>query len=310
MAFFKKHARFLIVLVVLLALLYFVGNELADSNKRLAAARANADRLLKQNYTALFKDSRDFGGAPATVQGRKIQDKTQNLQQVEAGRNALLAFETDPAFTVAALPQGSKDDDLVAYYARKLLDMQREFAYLRYFIPDVHSPDAFGFKAATGDGTKPPAGAQVPDMLRKLDIVRAVAGSVGRSGVARLNKLAFRELANELSARSLPVQPSAEGEAPYLRGQGLEIDVSANEDALYNLLNDLQRPMKGELRTRYLSVERFKLEKPDLLDPADDLVKATITVAAWQVNETSSYPVDRNAPEQQQSSTRAPRAFR
>lgn len=305
MKFLKTHGRFLIVLVVLLVLLYLAAGELSESRKLLESSRTKARTLLTQNYNQLFKDAKQFSGDPATVQGRRIQDATQVIQQVESQRNAMLAFETDPAFTLAAMPPGAGDDgDKITFYRAKVLQLQRELAYRRYFVPDAYAKGAFGF-----DETRVTA-PEVPELLRRLDIVRTVVGSAGRTGVARVNRLAFREVAGELAARGLPVNPVAEGEPPYLRGQGLEIEVQASEEALYNLLVDLQRPMKDASRTRYLSVERFKFEKPDLLNPADDLIKGTLTVVAWQVNEASSYPVDKSAPEQQQTGIRGPRSFR
>lgn len=301
MDFLKKHARFLVVLVVLLVLLWFANSELADSSRRVDAARAKAKGLLTQNYGALFKDARLYNGEPAVVEGRKIQDRTQNLQQIEKGRNVMLAFETDPAFTVA--PDAS-DDDKVQAFRTKILEMQRELAFKRYFVPDAREDGAFGFK------TDKATGAQVPEFLRKLDIVRTVSLAVGRNNVARLNKLAFKPLDKDLDARRVPTVASAAGEEPYFATDGLEFEVQGTEQAIYNLMLDLQRPMKGDSRQRFLAVERFKLEKPDLLEPTDNLVTATLTIAAYRVNEASSYPVDKTAPEQPQGGTSRPRTFR
>lgn len=306
MKFLKKHARFLAVMIVLAVLLYFAGGQLADYGARVDAARARAKTLLTTNYGLLFGDVKKFNGEPATTQGRKVQDRTQVLQQLEAGRNEMLAFVTDPEYTVAAMPAGAGEDDQVSFYRSRVEALQRELALRTYFVPGVSAPGAFGFDATR---SAIPA-ADIPEYLRKLDIVRTVAGSAGRTGVARLDRLKFVESASELSARGVPVLPAAEGEQPYLKGQGLEIDVRAGEEALYNFLAELQRPIKGQLRGRYISVEKFRLEKPDLLDPADDLIQASMTVVIWQVNEQSSYPRDRSAPEQQQTSARAPRHFR
>ncbi|MBK9974531.1 MAG: hypothetical protein IPP14_07135 [Planctomycetes bacterium] len=301
MDFLKKHARFLIVLVVLLVLLWFANSELADSSRRVDAARTKARSLLVQNYGALFKDAKLYNGEPAVVEGRKIQDSTQNLQQIEKGRNVMLAFETDPAFTVAP---DAGDDDKVQTFRTKILELQRELAFKRYFVPDAREDGAFGFKA---DKT---TGAQVPEFLRKLDIVRTVSLAVGRNNVARLNKLTFKPLDKDLDARRVPTVASAVGEEPYFATDGLEFEVQGTEQAIYNLMLDLQRPMKGDSRQRYLSVERFKLEKPDLLEPTDNLVTATLTIAAYRVNEASSYPVDKSAPEQPQGGSSRPRTFR
>jgi len=306
MQFVKTHARFLIVLVVLCVLLLVANGELKDHARRLDASRSAARKLLSDNYGALFRDARQFGGEPATVQGRKIQDRTQMMQQVEAGRIEMLAFETDPFYSLAGLPENAREDDHVFVYRSRVSSLQNKLRHQRYYMPGVDERNALGFDA-TREGV---AAADVPDNLRKLDIVNTVADCVSRSGVARLERLNFREVTSELSARGVAVQPMTEGEPPYLAGQGLEIEVRASERALYNLLADLQRPVKGALRARCLSVERFDFAKPDLLDPADDLIHAKLTVVAWQVNEQSSYPQDRSGPEQTQTSTRAPRSFR
>lgn len=314
MDFLKKHARFLIVMVVLMVLLYFANSELADSSRRIETARNSAKSLLTQNYTALFKDAKAYGGEPAVVEGRKIQDRTQNLQQIEAGRNAVMTFETDPVYTLAALPEGAGDDDKVQYYRNKAAELQRELAFKRYF--QAKGDTALGFKA---NDDKTITAATVPSMLRKLDIVRTVAYSVERSGVPWLNNLAFRTAGREvIAARKVPATDAAmdpskvakDGEAAYFEVDCLEISVQASEEALYNFLVDLQRPMKGDSRTRYLAVEKFKFEKPDLLDPADNLITATILVVAYRVNPDSPYPVDRSATGPQQPRVGAPRSFR
>ncbi|MBX3475708.1 MAG: hypothetical protein KF754_15160 [Planctomycetes bacterium] len=304
MDFLKKHARFLVVLVVLAVLLFFANRELADSSRRVEAARGSTASLLKANYSALFKDAKAYNGEPAVVEGRKIQDRTQNLQQVESARNQMLTFETDPQYTLASLGADAGDDDKVQYYRNKASQLSRELAFKRYFRPEGDT--ALGFKA----GEDRIAAARVPDLLRRLDIVATVSASVGRTGVTWLNKLAFKAVDKDLEARRLPAVPTADGEAPYLQSEGLEIEVQAGEQALYNFLLDLQRPMKGDSRTRYLAVERFKLEKADLLDPADNLITATVLIVAYRVNESSSYPVDRSAPESQQSKVGQPRSFR
>lgn len=305
MDFLKKHARFLIVLVVLAVLLYFANGQLKDYNARVEAARTKARVLLSANYEALFRDAGKYG-EPATVQGRKVQDRTQVLQQTETGRNELMAFVTDPEFTLASLPEGSREDDHVNYYLSRVLGLQREFSLRQYFVPDAYSQGALGFDATR----KGMPAADVPGNLRRLDIARATVDSCGRSGVLRVLRLKFVEITNELNSRGVPVTPAAEGEQPYFAAQGLEIEVRARETALYNLLAELQRPTKGQVRGRYLSIEKFRMEKPDLMDPADDLVHATLTVAAWHVNEQSSFPRDKGATDQPQSSTRAPRPFR
>jgi hypothetical protein len=306
MGFLKKHARFLVVLVLSAGLLYFASGQLKDYAGRVDAARTKAKTLLTSNYTALFTDAAKFGGEPATVQGRKVQDRTQVLQQHEGGRNELLAFNTDREYTLSALPQGARGDDHINYYRGKVTALQQQLAYSPFFVSDANAPRALGFDATRATLTA----ADVPDYLRRLDIVRAVAGSVRRSAVPRLQRLQFVEPATELAARGVPVAPAAEGEPPYLQGQGLEIEIGASEEALYNFLADLQRPTKGALRGRYLSVEKFTLDKPDLLNPANDLVQAKVTVVAWTVNEESSWPQERGAKGQQQTSTRAPRPFR
>lgn len=313
MDFLKKHARFLIVLVVLMVLLFFANSELADSARRIDASRNSAKSLLTQNYNALFKDAKQFNGEPAVVEGRKIQDRTQNLQQVEAGRNLMLGFETDPVFTLAGLPGDAGDDDKVQYYRNKASEVQRELAFKRYFRPEGDT--ALGFKI---DDKNINAG-MVPAMLRRLDIVRTLSSSVGRTGVTWINKLAFKPAARDtLAARKLPAKDApadpaklAKDEQPeYFEADCIEIEVQASEESLYNFMVDLQRPMKGDQRTRYLAIEKFKFEKPDLLDPADNLITATILVVAYKVNESSPYPVDRSGPETQQSKAGQPRSFR
>jgi len=312
MQFLKKHARFLIVMVVMMVLLYFANTELAESSRRIDGARNTAKSVLNQNYTALFKDAKTYGGEPAVVEGRKIQDRTQNLQQVETGRNSMLAFETSAEFTISALPAEAGDDDKVQYYRNKAGEVMREFSLKRYI--NITDDTPLGFKA---DGAI--TAAMVPSLLRKLDIVRTVSGSVGRSRVAWLNQLTFKPAAREkIAARKVPVvdaplDPGKVGkdeEASYLEADCLSIVVQGSEEALYNFLIDLQRPMKGDLRTRYLAVESFTFTKPDILDPADNLITATILVVAYKVNEQSPYPIDRSAPETQQPKAGQPRSFR
>jgi hypothetical protein len=152
---------------------------------------------------------------------------------------------------------------------------------------------------------------QIARLLRNLDIVRTVAMSVEESGVQRLTGLAFRTIDDNLFARGVPTRPASADEAPYLRGQGLEVRIQATEEALYSFLIDLQRPVKQGQRNRYLAVERFTMDKPDLLNPVNDLIDATVVVVAYTVNEDSTYPLERVTETRPEQTTRlAPRPIR
>ena len=147
-------------------------------------------------------------------------------------------------------------------------------------------------------------------MTGDLDIVRTVAHSAGRSNIQHVTQFDFVEVNTQLNERKVPTTKTIADEDPYFQGQGLEVRVEATEEALYNFLLDLQRPEKEGLRRRYLSVETFTFEKPDLMDPKDALITAKITVVAWRVNTESSYPPDESNKGSQQTSTNAPRTFR
>jgi hypothetical protein len=303
MKLLKQHARFLIVLVVLLVILFIADGQFSEISQSIDQRHSQARSLYQANYRALFSDSSKFGGEPATLHGRRIQDKTQTATQVAGARAERMEFETAPEFALSALPEDASVDDQFAYFQRLDLDLQRELGFQRYFAIDVRSARAFGFERPAGD--RDYSSADVARYLRMLDIARTVAHSADRTGVARLRSLEFRAVNDTLAARGVATR----GEPPYLSGEGLVLTLQATEEALYNFLLELQRPMKGELNHRYLAVESFKLEKADLLQPADNLISATLTVVAYRINEESSYPAAETAPQQQQTITQ-PRRFR
>jgi hypothetical protein len=306
--FLLKHARFIVVLIVMLVILVIANGEFSDLEVSIEQKRAQARSLFQANYRALFSDAVKFDGEPATMQGRRIQDQTQNITQVAQARAQKMVFETAPEYTLGVLPENaSTDDQFAKIYQRRDRELQRELGFQRYFAIDVSDPKAFGFTRPDGGGNY--SSADIAGYLRKLDIVRTVTQSVDRTGVAQINSLQFTPVDETLSSRGVPTKAALAGERPYLSGEGLVIKLRATELALYNFMLDLQRPGKGELKHRYLSVEKFKFEKPDLLAPNDNLIDVTMTVVAWRVNEDSSYPVDESA-QQQQQATNQPRRFR
>lgn len=306
MKLLKTHARFLIVMVVLIVVLVLANGEFTGIKEDLDSKQTQAKSLLQKNYTALFRDAKNFEGDPATIKGRRMQDKTQVTSALTGIVNERMAFETDPAYTVEVLGTTAVDD-MVNYLRNvKKLELQRELGFQRYFGPDVREDDAFGFKIPDGNLTE----AQVRDYLRKLDIVRAIASSVETSRVQLLVKLQFVAVNEELSARGVPTKPAAAGEQPYLNGEGVTLTVRATEEQLYNLLIELQNPMKNGRQGRYLAVEKFEFEKPDLLEPKDALIAAKITVVAYRVYPESTYPPDESQKAVQQTTAGAPRKFR
>lgn len=303
MKLLKQHARFLIVLVVLLVILMIANGQFNDLSRTIEQRHGQARSLYQANYRALFADAARFGGEPATLQGRRIQDKTQAATQIAGARGERMTFETTPEYSLTALSDDASTDDQFAYFQRMDLDLQRELGFQRYFAIDVRSSRAFGFERPAGDRNY--SSRDVARYLRMLDIARTVAHSADRTGVARLQSLEFRAVNDALAARGV----AAKGESPYISGEGLLLSVRATEESLYNFLLELQRPMKGELNNRYLAVESFKFEKADLLEPADNLVSATLTIVAYRVNEESSYPAE-EAAQQQQQTIAQPRRFR
>ena len=305
----RKHARFGAVMIVLVVVLWLANGELSGISEELDKKQATAQTSLGSNYRLLFTDAAkpEFKGDPATIQGRRIQDQTLEANVYTEMHTDRMVFETDAAFTVEALPSGALDD-MVNYLRNvKKIELQRELGFARYFKPNIGDEDAFGFKIPVTDKLTE---ANVRDYLRKLDIVRTVCHSVDRSGVQTLVKLHFVSINEAVAGRGVPTTKSAPDEAPFFVAEGLEVRVEATEAALYNFLIDLQNPEKDGMRNRYLSVETFVFEKPDLLDAKDQIVTARITVAAWRVNPESSYPPDESKKNAQQNAPGKPRPFR
>lgn len=310
MDFLKKHARFLIVTVVLVVVLWIANSELAETRDELENRRNRAESMLNQNYRALFSDAAKFDGEPATIRARELQDEAQRISAIGDARLDRLRFETAPEFTPAALPEDAGADDIEAYYRDRLLTLQRELGYQRYFTSNAREEGALGFRESTGDGNEADKRERFARYLRFLDIVRTVAHSVERAGVERLNGLTFTSIDEQLAQRGVPTRPAATDEEPLMSGQGLVINVRAGEEALYNFLIELQKPVKDEMRNRYLAVESFTLSKPDVIEPRDALIDAEITVVAYRVNPGSSYPVDEESgQESSQRTGRAPRGY-
>ena len=192
MKWLKANIRFLVVAVVLIALLVLANGEFGDIAKSLDAKQNQAKTMLTANYRALFTDAAKFNGDPATVEGRKMQDRTQVTNALTTLVNERMTFETDPAYTLDSLPQGTSVDEMINFLRNeKKPELQRELGFQRYFGPDVRDDSAFGFKLpAQATLTED----QVRDYLRKLDMVRCVAHCVERTGVQRLDKLDFKAI--------------------------------------------------------------------------------------------------------------------
>jgi hypothetical protein len=264
--------------------------------------------LLAASYRSLFEDARNFNGEPATIHGRRLQDATRATRLLSEARNAKLAFETARRYRLDDQPEDRSVADLFSLYRAQELELRRDLSFRRWFTRDAVAPDALGFTPPTDEQAQ--TRAQVAAMLRRLDLWRAVAASIEAAGVARLDRLQFQQVNDQLAARGVPTRASGPDEAPFFSGEGLHIEVRATEEALYNLLIEMQRPVKGELRNRALVVEAFSLEKPDLLDAQDLLIHASVLAVAYRVNEESSYPERREATSAPRSDIPAPRRFR
>ncbi|MCC7507914.1 MAG: hypothetical protein IT464_00895 [Planctomycetes bacterium] len=303
----KKHARFAAVLIVLLVILIVASGEFSDLSLSLDSKQAQARTLFTTNYRALFSDAVKFKGEPATMQGRRIQDRTQAINQVSTARNERLAFVYAPDYTLAVLPENANEGDQFQHFTQLMLDLKRQLGYQRYFTQDVNARKAFGFQVP--EDRADIKSSDVERFLKMLDIVRCVAGSVERSKVTELNELDFRAVDDQLDKRGVPTKPAAANEQPFMSGTALRMKIRATEESLYNFMIDLQRPVKGDMKNRYLAIEDFKFEKADLLQPQDNLIDASLTVVAYQINEQSTYPADDSAKKQEQQ-TNQPRRFR
>lgn len=281
----KKHGRFIVALIVLVILvgwgLSAVG-EMADTINKKQQSLTGA---VKTHYTRIFTDAKASEGNPANVQALIIGEKTLKTQELEEKRNALMQFRPDPLFAVDSAEAKKVGDDVYYFNNHRYSALKEELERARYFKPKFDAdpmPLGFSVEKVTAD--------KVPELLIKLDIAREVCHCVERSGVQTLDKLAFDDgFAAKLAARGLPTtkgpaignEPAA---PPYLEARAVTVNVRGNERAIYNLLIELQRPVKGELRDRYLAIESFTFSKPDLYEPADDLITASITVVAYKIN--------------------------
>lgn len=287
MSWARKNMRFLIVTTVLIVIVFVGWSQIGDMNTALESTQNKYKNLVARNFNALFTDAKEYNGEPATTEGRRLANEKADLDKVAEGRLDALGFETDPEYTLNAMGPNPSDDDKVSFYHRRKLELQRELGYKRYFRPDVQSRDVFGF----GEPKDGVTGKDVPDLLRKFDIVRTVAHSVERTNVRRIESLLFDNAEDALAGRGVPTRATTPGEQPFLVPEALRIEVAGTEEALYNFMIDLQRPEKEGLRRRYLSIEAFEFEKTDFLKPADELIEASILIIAWRVNMDSTYPV-------------------
>jgi hypothetical protein len=144
----KTHGRFLIVLVVLLVILYVADSQFEDQRASMRSSESSIRTLLTNNYRALFSDAVEFDGEPATIRGRRIQDRVQVTLQEAEERTRTLAFETAPDYLPEAAGTDVSAGDLFEYYRRKELDLERELGFKRYFAIDSRADAAFGVYAA------------------------------------------------------------------------------------------------------------------------------------------------------------------
>lgn len=308
MDFLKRHVRFIVVALVLVVVLWLANDELGGISQALEQKRSSAKNLLTQNYRALFADAAKYNGEPATTEGRRIQDKTQVIETVGAERNATMQFKTAPEYTMSAVGPDPAADDLLAYYNRKKIELQRELGYQRYFKEDAREDGALGFVETSSEK---PRREKIVKYLRYLDIVRAIVHCVEDAGVAQLVIDDFDGGVDDaLRQRGVPTTSLSPTESPFMSGVAIDVEIEATEESLYNFLIELQTPVKGDRRNRYLAIESFDIRKDDLLEPQDALVSATIRLIAYRVNPESSYPLDAEKQTDTHQQRRGPRTFR
>lgn len=311
----KKHWRFLATLVVLAVLLVFGYGEVGAKGKQVDTVAKSVQSKMAGHYRDLFKDAETYDGRPATSQGLSLAAQMQYVQDIEKRRNSQLRWETDSQYTLAARPPESSNEDLIVYFQEKQKQLQRDLGYQPNVSFSTDAPDALGFTPKAPDKTDRDVTA---DNLARLDMVRVVAASSLRAGVQSLRKLRFVDGGTgvqALAARGLPVRGAGKDAAgkenpAYLKPRLLEVTVRGSEEALYNFLVDLQRPVKGDLRNRYLAIEGLVLDKPDVLSPSDDLISGVITVAAYSIHEEAPLPGLVKSSKGEEGAAGQPRRFR
>ncbi|MCC6572604.1 MAG: hypothetical protein IT462_02325 [Planctomycetes bacterium] len=290
----KKHWRFIATLVVLGTLLVIGYNEVGAKGQAVGTVQKSVQGRMAAHYRLLFDDSKKYEGRPATSQGVTIAAQTVQVQEIEKRRNAQLRWETESQYTLASLPPEATVEDMVAYYQKKRQELLRDLSYQPNVTIATTDSNALGFTARAVDKMDRD---QIADYLARLDMVRVVAASTQRVGIPSLRKLEFidAKAKQDLSARGLPVQSAGKDAnkadyPPYLKPRMLKISVRGAEEAIYNFLIDLQRPLKGDTRNRFFAVEGMSLSKPDVLSPSDDMLNAEITVVAYSINEEAPLP--------------------
>lgn len=294
MSLLKQHGRFIVALIVLVVLVAWGNSSVGEMAETVEKKQQSLTTAVKGHYGRIFTDAKQSGGNPANVQALILGEKTLKTQELEERRNALMQFRPDPRFTLAPVEQkGGNDADKKDYFTNTMFSAVRaELERARYFKPKFEDKDPLGF-SVEASAIKPE---NVAELLYKLDIALEVCHCVERAGVQSLDTLKFDDgFGAKLSQRGLPTVPGPQQQdgtkqPAYLEARALTINVRGNERAIYNLLIELQRPVKGELRDRYLAIEAFSFTKPDLYEPADDLVTATITVIAYKTNAEGFVP--------------------
>ena len=303
----KKHGKFIAILIVLIGLLWFADGEIGLMSQSVDNKQKQAQNLLKRNLNKLFTDAKASNGEPATVANRRIQDETQGTQQTSRQRNNRISFDTSPIYTLASLEDKAATEG-VGYYRERQMALLSKFQYLRFVtIPDLRDESAFGLSEPD-----PMTQSVVEDFLRKMDIIECVAESAGRSDIKRLERFQFPTgIMDKFSISGIPSKPMGGDTKPFVSGIALEVTVEATEKALYNFMIDLQNPNKAGRPNRYLAVWEFTFEKPDLLNPVDDFISATIVVVALTVDESSGFPFDEEAKNTRMNNNRnSGRSFR
>lgn len=289
----RKHGRFIVALIVLVVLVAWGNSAVGEMGETIDKKQQSLTAAMKGHYARVFADAKAGSGNPANVQSLIIGEKTLKTQALEK-RNALMQFRPDPRFTLAPVEaKGGNDADKKDYFTNTMFsEVRAELERARYFRPKFDDPAPLGFSVEP-TAIKPE---NVTELLLKLDIAREVCYCVERAGVQSLDKLNFDDgYGARLGQRGLPTMPGPlladkTKQPPYLEARALIVNLRGNERSIYNLLIELQRPIKGELRDRYLAVEAFSFSKPDLYEPADDLVSVTLTVVAYKVNNDGFVP--------------------
>jgi len=295
MSILRLHGRFILVVVVCLAVAYLSHTKIKPIGDEAAIASRKAEDAMRGLVRTAVADVKR-SGTTANIEIGNRRAWVGLLETLVARQATELSYQEIEDFRIPAELSGD-EAQRANQYAEVLRRVQTRLGYARYWGPKRITGDSSGkteveydFGAVTGVGATP-----IPARLIRLDLLTRAAlcaSASSSSPTFRVVEFRFKEPELEkLKARIPSVEvgripgPGGEVQAPRAMLGRIEavVTVRGSVGEIQSFLALIQHPEVDGQKGRAVYFENFKISKEDWRDSGDDLVTLTGTLAATRV---------------------------